>query len=1203
MSLEGTDGIVVTLNGGSDYDVTYDGQDWTNLSNSPFGSDAIGNIEFGNGKFVMITNTGSTATSTDLQTWTPTGNHLPGWGSYATCRELRWVDAIGKYVAIVAGCAYPSFVSSDGVTWENGDAWQAPDGSWARGLAEGGGILVTIAADNASIGPPQPYYSLDGKSWSSGTASGGNWTMHDIAYGGGKFVAVGNSRVGITPSTPGNVMVSSDGTSWTEPAGIHGTRASDYVPGVGQIHLSGVRYNDGEFVATGGEHSATELVSPPVTYDDWEFLRTAVAYTSADAVTWAQVHSSLDWGVLARGIWNGSTWVIPSQGFTLTTPNAVPTSFSSQPSSPGATSSITTVMHGTGLPSADSEFPTRYSDSASVPTQSIVGHFEGITVSDGTLSAEIIRSGTGWRVNDIDYPETGEFSGSTEGAGGDTIPMVYTDQGGTETSFNLRLPAITRKLVTVDVTSGELSDIGSVDVEVTAAAFNASGQMYAAGFETPGVPALYTINKASGAATKIGNVVGNTIGESFSVVEGIGFNSSGSLMGVLERSDGKAVVRQIPLSATAGSVATRINLNERFVYATWDNSGTAVVGEPSDVWNNLATHNGFGTLDLVDALGNATGAAYYTEDNGTGSAAWSQSTSNPSGDLMLGSRKQASAGGTELATTVVGLGVGVYDIYWYGGDSLSRQPQLVTLTVVDSSGSVTSYGQERIDYNCGGVGGTVCTSGPLWTEGNHYAHYESVVLNNADDAVRMVTGSGSLSQFAGFQIQSDGSATVASSVLDVSVPPVDFVTDPYARDFVFADGNFFLFNSGSAIEQIDQDINGSLDPISNTFDLRTGSEKPGIANVEFSPGDGTTYPTSVTLTSATAGANIYYTTNGSDPKTSGTLYSSPVSITTARTIRAYATAGGRDSDETSASYVATVGQVSPVTFSPASGEPIPGGGLVVEMTTSTSGADVYYSTDPSDTGDPSTLYTGPIIITSNTTFKAMATKSGMTNSAKTAATYGTLGSDEVEFFYLDQDGDYAGPWGDFTDNGSPDFHFAIYLNLAASTTVNRMLITIQPDHANVTNATNASPVVITTDVDHGMSTGEYVHVYGCEGNEGANGEWAITRLSATSFSLTGSTGDGAYTGGGEFAGGGGHTSDTAADGSQTWDTEKSVWYPIVVIDEDNTQLNSAYATTFGPFTGLTRLDGYGDIVGIPGSYFTLFVELSDGRTLLKTIGF
>lgn len=65
----------------------------------------------------------------------------------------------------------------------------------------------------------------------------------------------------------------------------------------------------------------------------------------------------------------------------------------------------------------------------------------------------------------------------------------------------------------------------------------------------------------------------------------------------------------------------------------------------------------------------------------------------------------------------------------------------------------------------------------------------------------------------------------------------------------------------------------------------------------------------------------------------------------------------------------------------------------------------------------------------------------------------------------------------------------------------------------LTDASNTVPIVITKTA-HGLTTGTVVEIAGVQGNEAANGIWAITSINANTFSLDDSNGDGTYTTGG-----------------------------------------------------------------------------------------
>src|SRR5205807_2344810 len=84
-----------------------------------------------------------------------------------------------------------------------------------------------------------------------------------------------------------------------------------------------------------------------------------------------------------------------------------------------------------------------------------------------------------------------------------------------------------------------------------------------------------------------------------------------------------------------------------------------------------------------------------------------------------------------------------------------------------------------------------------------------------------------------------------------------------------------------------------------------GAPLQQVATPMFNPGGGTySSAQSVTITSATSGASIHYTTDGSTPsETAGTLYSGPVTISQTTTLKAIAFKSGMsDSSVTNATY-------------------------------------------------------------------------------------------------------------------------------------------------------------------------------------------------------------------------------------------------------------------------------------------------------------
>lgn len=60
----------------------------------------------------------------------------------------------------------------------------------------------------------------------------------------------------------------------------------------------------------------------------------------------------------------------------------------------------------------------------------------------------------------------------------------------------------------------------------------------------------------------------------------------------------------------------------------------------------------------------------------------------------------------------------------------------------------------------------------------------------------------------------------------------------------------------------------------------------------------------------------------------------------------------------------------------------------------------------------------------------------------------------------------------------------------------------------IASSTNAGPIEVTTSSNHGFATGDKVTINGHLTNTAANGTWTVTKVSATKFTLDGSTGNG-----------------------------------------------------------------------------------------------
>jgi hypothetical protein len=142
---------------------------------------------------------------------------------------------------------------------------------------------------------------------------------------------------------------------------------------------------------------------------------------------------------------------------------------------------------------------------------------------------------------------------------------------------------------------------------------------------------------------------------------------------------------------------------------------------------------------------------------------------------------------------------------------------------------------------------------------------------------------------------------------------------------------------------------------------------------------------SVTLSTTTASAQIFYTLDGSTPTPASTLYSGPISISTDTTLKAIASAAGYLQSAITSAVFDFSDQTPPISFSPVAGTYA--SAQQVTLSDTDANAKIYYTTNGSTPSASSTLYTGPITVALSETINAIAIDPSLTNSDIGTAAY------------------------------------------------------------------------------------------------------------------------------------------------------------------------------------------------------------------------
>jgi hypothetical protein len=208
-----------------------DGVTWTAATGSPIRG-RIRNIAYGGGKFVAVTGGSTVFYSEDGVTWTE--------GGPPNQYDVPLISiAYGGGKFVLGGHWWaPMWHSEDGVTWNGMANYIFSDkDSAVIGLAYGGGKFIAVG-NKAEMG-----YSTDGVTWTAIEQSPfGEPEAVDIAYGSGKFVAVSSKYVEADDVWDNKMAYSADGITWTA---IEQSVFGEDDP------LRSIAYGGGKFVAVG----------------------------------------------------------------------------------------------------------------------------------------------------------------------------------------------------------------------------------------------------------------------------------------------------------------------------------------------------------------------------------------------------------------------------------------------------------------------------------------------------------------------------------------------------------------------------------------------------------------------------------------------------------------------------------------------------------------------------------------------------------------------------------------------------------------------------------------------------------------------------------------------------------------------------------------------------------------------------------------
>jgi len=611
--------------------------------------------------------------------------------------------------------------------------------------------------------------------------------------------------------------------------------------------------------------------------------------------------------------------------------------------------------------------------------KAVVEQFNAVANSSGDIVIQFVSVIDNAAISGIETESVTAAEGPYPGPSAPTLPGTVLaenyDTGGQGVAYN------------VTSTNGTANTYRAQGVDLEAATAPATANNL--GWTAAGQWFKYSVNVATAGTYTVSFLVAApaAVADGFHISNSSGTNLSGSVNVPATGGYQTWVTVTATVTLPAGTQTLTVNQDA----AGWNVDSMAFANSTPTVATptfspGAGTYTSSQSVTISDATSGAT--IYYTTNNTTPSS----TSTKYSGPISVTASETLKAiaelsGDNNSAVATAAYTISASTEGSYPGPSAPTLPGTVLAANYDTGGQGVAYNVTSVNgtANCGGRTSSVdseAASSPAtgcdlgWTAATQWFRYTVNPSTSGTYTVSFLVAAPA-AVADGFHISNSLGTNLSGSV---NVP----ATGGY-QTWVTVTATVTL-PAGTQTLTVNQDAAGW-----NVDSMAFANSTPTVATPTFSPGAGTyTGSQSVTISDATSGATIYYTTNNTTPSSTSTKYTGPISVAASETIEAIAELSGENNSAVAtAAYTISASTVATPTFSPGAGSYT--SSQSVTINDATSGASCYYTLTAGTTGatpsTSSTRYTSAIAVTATSVLESLCAASGDNNSAVATAAY------------------------------------------------------------------------------------------------------------------------------------------------------------------------------------------------------------------------